>query len=271
MLYGLRDRQTKRDHKLKLLNVHQARKTLGHFKEPVGNQSAQYTNLKKKSDEITAFLWTCPLTRLEAWTYYFACYLPSVGYPLASSSLSKRQLDDVQKKAMAIIVARCGYNRNTKKEVLYGPLELGGANFRPLYVMQGTGQVQLFVRHWRLNSEAGKLLKIAVAWFQQQVGTSFSILDNVSIALPHLESKWINSLRLFLATTSMSLELDNAYIPARQRENDMHLMDVILASKKFTEAEIRRLNYCRLFLKATTIADITMIDGKSLDRGQVAW
>jgi exonuclease III len=265
----VRDSHTGEEHRIQLMSTYQAHKTLGHYKAPIGNQTEQFRQLKKKSDDNTAFLWTCPLTHLEAWTYYFACYLPSVGYPLACSALTKNQLDNIQRKAMSIIVARCGYNRNTKKEILYGPLALGGANFRHLYVQQGIGQVATFIRHWRMRSTAGKLLRIAVSWFQQQTGVSYSILETVNTCLPHLESKWIGSLREFLATTGMHLKLDQSSVPKLQRRYDHHIMDAILASRAFTEPEICRLNYCRLYLKAMTVADIVTIDGKQID--QTKW
>ena len=170
---NIRDTHTSEDLRIQVMSVYQAHKTLGHYKAPVGNQMEQFRQLKKKSDESTAFLWTCPLTQLEAWTYYFACYLPSVGYPLACSAMTKTQLDQIQRKAMSIIVARCGYNRNTKTEILYGPLDMGGANFRHLYVQQGVGQVTTFIRHWRMQLTAGKMLRIALSWFQQQTGVSY--------------------------------------------------------------------------------------------------
>jgi hypothetical protein len=62
---------------LEYLNPYQAHKTLGHFKEPAGIQTAQFNQLKEKSDSITDFLWACPLTRAEAWTYYTAAMLSS--------------------------------------------------------------------------------------------------------------------------------------------------------------------------------------------------
>jgi hypothetical protein len=49
-------------------------------------------------------------------------------------------------------VPRCGFNRNTKKAILYGPLALGGASFQSLYVQQGVSQVMMFIRQWRTNS-----------------------------------------------------------------------------------------------------------------------
>jgi hypothetical protein len=119
----------------------------GSLQGPRGYSNGTICQLRRKSDHITSFLWKCPLTRIEAWTYYYACYLPSVCYPLLCSSLSKKQLDTVQRKAMAILTARCGFNCNTRKEILYGPLDLGGANFRQLYIEQGMGQLNLFILH----------------------------------------------------------------------------------------------------------------------------
>ena len=263
------DRATGTDQTLALLSPYQAHKTLGHYKDPAGTQNEQYRRLKTKSDDITSFLWRCPLTRLEAWTFYYACYLPSVGYPLSCSSLSYKRLDQVQRRAMSIIVPRCGFNRNTKKEILYGPLELGGASFRHLYVQQGIGQVGLFMRNWRLKSMAGKLLRIAVGWFQLQVGMSYPFLENVSTPLPHLESKWLSSLRDFLASIDCSLHIDDTAIPELQRHHDSHIMDSILASRAFTAAEIRRLNYCRLYLQAQTLSDLVTLGGRSLDKAKL--
>lgn len=81
------DKMTGETHQLKLLSSYRAHKTLGYHKAPAGNQQEQFRQLKTKSDKTTAFPWTCPLTRAEAWTYYFACYLPSVGYSLTCSSM----------------------------------------------------------------------------------------------------------------------------------------------------------------------------------------
>ena len=233
-------------------------------------EKEQFRQLKKKSDELTQFLWKCPLTRQEAWTFYYACYLPSVGYPLSCSSLSRQQLDEIQRKAMTILVARCGYNRNTKKEFLYGPLELGGANFRPLYVQQGVGQISTFIRHWRLNSPAGKLLKIAASWFQLQTGVSYPILEYPNRSLPHFEAKWLKSLRQFLADFNMKLQLnEDLEIPRLQRENDRHIMDIILDSEFFSPRDIRGLNYCRLYLQAATVSDLSHIDGTRMDQAKL--
>jgi hypothetical protein len=263
------DPMSQAHHAVEILSPYTAHKTLGHYKEPAGTQHAQYRQLLEKSDSSTAFMWKCEMTPLEASTYYYACNLPSVGYPLSCSSLSFQQLDKIQRKAMKIIVAKCGYNRNTKREILYGPLEYGGANFRHLYVQQGVGQVTSFMRHWRQRPTTGKVLRCALSWAQMTVGTSYSILHRVDTKLPNMEVKWLASLRTFLATISASLVLDDPGIPPLQRTFDRYIMDEILDSNQFTAAQIRRLNYCRLFLQAVTLADITQSNGCQLDNSKL--
>jgi hypothetical protein len=96
-------------------------------------------------------------------------------------------------------------------------------------------------------------------------GVSQSILLDVHSAMPHLESKWIASLRQFLSKIDATIEVDDPGIPPPQRQHDSYLMDHILQSKKFTPAQFRRLNYCRLYLQAVTISDITTNAGLQLD------
>ena len=250
---------------LQFLSPYSAHKTLGHYKDPAGTQNEQYRQLWNKSDNSTEFLWKCQLTPLETWTYYFACYLPSIGYPLGCSSLTFNQLDRIQRKAMSIIIPKCGYNRHTKRAIMYGPMQYGGANFRHLYMQQGVSQVTTFLRHWRQQLAPGKLLKIALAWHQLSLGISYPFLSRVHENLPHCESKWLASMRTFLAVINATIEVDEPGIPPKQRHGDEYLMDMILDSGQFTNAQIRRLNYCRLYLQAITLSDVTDADGQVLD------
>ena len=171
---------------------------------------------------------------------------------------------------MSIIVPRCGFNCNTRKAILYGPLAFGGANFRSLYVQQGVAQVLMFVRHWRKTSITCKLLRISVSWFQAQVGVSFSILEHVHSPVPHLESKWLSSLRLFLQRINAKLRLDTQYLPALQRLHDACIMDVIQSAGIFSNSEICKINYCRLYLNVVTVSDLTTINGRQLDMNKLS-
>jgi hypothetical protein len=56
----------------------------------------------------------------------------------------------------------------------------------------------LFLKHWRANDAAGRLLRIAVAWVQYQSGVGLPIFANPELHIPYLESRWLPSLRQFL-------------------------------------------------------------------------
>jgi hypothetical protein len=55
-------------------------------------------------------------------------------------------------------------------------------------------------------------------------------------------------MRKFLAELNATIEVDDPGIPLTRRQGDEYIMDMILESKQFTNAQIRRLNYCRLYL-----------------------
>ena len=259
------DRQTGTNHELEYLSPYVAHKTLGHYKEPSGNQKEQSRQLQKKSDDVVAFLWKCHLTRSESWIFYYTCYVPSLSYPLTASHFTELQLTKIQRKAMSIIIARCGFNRHTHRAIIYGPSEYGGAGFKRLYDQQGIGQIKAVLRHWRANTPTGFLLRNLVEWVNYSLGMPRCFLEDVHTDFSHMESKWFGSLRQYLKSTDLWIALDSSGIPPLERVHDSYIMDSIIRSKQFTRTQIRRLNYCRLYLNAVMLSDLTTVAGDRLD------
>jgi len=248
------------------LSVSQSHKTLGTYQTPNGDMTSQLRALKTKAEKFANLVKSSYFTRQEAWTFYFAIFLPSLSYPLATSHFTPLQLIEVHRIAMPAIFSKCGYNQKTKKEILYGPVRLGGAGFRDLSVVQGISQLTTFVRHWRKpDSQAGKLVRIAVAWMQFIVGTGIPLLYDTHTLMPHLESQWIKSLRDFLARIQAKLDLAETFIPSIPREKDAFIMDLVLQSGTFTNKEVQRINYCRLYLQAMFLSDISTPSGRQVD------
>jgi hypothetical protein len=92
-----------------------------------------------------------------------------------------------------------------------------------------------------------------------------AVLEDTNTPLPHLEAKWLASLRQFLSTVGGTIEVDDPQVPTKERAHDWHIMDAILQSGQFSDQEIRQLNYCRLYLQAVTLSDITNARGTCLD------
>jgi hypothetical protein len=246
-------------------SVHSPHKTLGHHKAPAGANSTQRIVLHRNSDIYAKLVATSPLDRTDSWFFYTAIYLTSMGYVLPNCFFPETVLKKLQNSALRAFLAKCGYNRNTHRCIVFAPIRYGGGGFISLYLLQGEGQILTFLKHWRTDTDAGNLLRIALSWAQLHVGTSVCFLTDTTTPLPHLPGRWLRSLRQFLARIDGSIELDHYFLPPIQRDRDVYIMDMILQSASFTPKEILRLNYCRLYLQAVTVSDLCMADGITMD------
>lgn len=55
-----------------------------------------------------------------------------------------------------------------------------------------------------------------------------------------------------------------------ERAHDEYIMDRLVHSHQFSPAQTRTLNYCRLYLGALTLSDLTTTTGRYLDQAKVA-
>jgi exonuclease III len=240
-------------------------KTLGHFKAPAGNSTTHLKMLTKKTTILSRQLASSPATRAQALLFYWAIYLATIRYSLPQCFFSPAALHRAQSKSIPMILAKSGYMRTTSYSILFGPRKFGGGGFIRWYVLQGEGQILLFIKHWRCDEDAGRLLRIAVAWVQYQSGLDTPIFEDVHTPLPYLEARWLPSLRLFLAFIDAKLVLDKPYIAPLQRHNDEYLMRRILDTGIFSASDLHIINCCRLYLDVITVSDLLTACGLFMD------
>jgi hypothetical protein len=245
-------------------SVFDPHKTLGHLKAPPGDGKTGLLHLTTKQTMLSQQLSSSPATCRQATTFYHSIYLPSI-YVLPQCYYSAKRLDDVEKKSMPSIFAKAGYNRNTSRALLYGPQDYGGGGFIRWKWLQGEGQIQNFLKHWRTDSQVSKILLMAVSWYQHNTVVGFALFQKPSIPIEYSDARYLPSLRQFLSTIiDGHLEIDEAYIVPLQRQGDHHIMDTARQSNQFTASELRSLSYCWLSLNVTTVAGITAESGTSI-------
>ena len=106
-----------------------------------------------------------------------------------------------------------------------------------------------------------RTLKVTLAWAQFQAGISTPLLVNTTTPLPHLECRWLRSLRDFLAWSNSGIQVDRPCLPTLERVGDFHIMDAAIRSSLFRPADLKLLNYCRLYLHVTTVSELFDADG----------
>ena len=131
---------------------------------------------------------------------------------------------------------------------------------------QGLSKLEHLTKHFcSKTTQASLHFQMALHWAQFNAGVSFPILHQPHPKLPHFESVWFKDLRDFLSKHSLSVHIQNPGTIPHQRQHDMHLMDIII-TLNFRPCEIKRSNYCRLYLNVTLLSDIVTADGMRFNK-----
>jgi hypothetical protein len=161
--------------------------------------------LKAKSDNFGKGILASSANAFEAWTGYFTIWYPSCNYPLAATFLSRKTCERIQSFATCAILTKCGFNRHYPRAVLYGSPLYGGLGWRHLWFEQGLQHVMILIKHLRTPGHFQTLIQINLRWYSIIAGVSFQPLARPSANLPHLDSAWLDSTRLFLAHSRSQL------------------------------------------------------------------
>eukprot|EP00957_Ditylum_brightwellii_P052673 3993197-Ditylum_brightwellii.AAC.1 len=97
-------------------------------------------------------------------------------------------------------------------------------------------------------------------------GSKHPYLYEVDSNKEYIPHSWLSGIRQYLRHINATIEVHHAWIPKRQRENDVILMDTFKTTKPGT-ATLDHLNQIRLYLGVTMLADIRDDNGKVILRG----
>eukprot|EP00957_Ditylum_brightwellii_P038076 2879724-Ditylum_brightwellii.AAC.1 len=97
-------------------------------------------------------------------------------------------------------------------------------------------------------------------------GSAWPYLREVTSNKEYVPHSWLGGIRQFLLYTNATIDVHKAWIPSLQRENDVMLMDTV-ETKKPGQSTLDHLNRVRLYIGATTLADICNDNGKFIQCG----
>ena len=189
---------------------------------------------------------------------------PKLEYPLAVTQFHQLECDEITSPVLRACLAKMGYNANMPREVVYGPVEMGGLGAHDYFIEQGIRQVSTLVGHIRQRSETGALIRSCLQWCQIQAGSEFHLLETPEFPVDYIETCWIMNVRDFLRTYKLRLEFTTSVRQSTQCIGDEFLMDALRVRGDCTATELQRLNACRMSLKVARLSDITKSDGTAL-------
>ncbi len=251
-------------HALETVSPWIGRRTLGVRIAPAGTWQDEFAFRRAQSRELALKIAGSVLSRETARLGYYMMVRPKLEYPLAVTQFTQSECDAITSPVIRVCLSKMGYNCNSPKEVIYGPKELFGFGIHDYYIEQGIRQLTALVGHIRQDSETGRMMRIELQWCQVQAGTAKHLLGDPSDQIDYIETCWIMSIRDFLRTYGLKVELSVTPIQTIQCINDEFIMDAFKARGGCTATELQRLNACRMYLQISRVSDITSADGKFL-------
>jgi hypothetical protein len=117
----------------------------------------------------------------------------------------------------------------------------------------------------RIDRPASRILKIQLAWAQRVAGVQDPLLANPTAPIPHLnEELWITTFREFLRESELSIFIPSIKFRPVKCVHDQFIIE-IASFLNYSRASMFRLNRCRIYLKAETLADIVTYNGLHID------
>ena len=229
------------DHnKLQRKEVHEGYKMLGIRLTMSGDHKEEHVARMKQSKNMGALLYRAPTKPIDAFMIYNTRYLPAIRYPLTVMTFSEKELQEIQKPFVYLLLPKIGLNRHTLRAVVYAPYERGGLNFCALAHEQLVAQVKLMVGHVRRDDLLGRLYRVQMRvvqmelgiekWFFRQNPFDYEYLTDTS----KLVYMW-KELRRY----NINLYMDKEWTIPKQYQNDINIMDKAISIPALTNMHLK--------------------------------
>lgn len=113
------NRTTNKKVKINSISAHATYNSLGTVQGIAPHQREQYRQLNRKSTAHTRALINSQVTPSQAMLHHRLCFITSISYPTAVCHLSERQLDNLQKPYINVLLNKMKFPRNyNRRKVL---------------------------------------------------------------------------------------------------------------------------------------------------------
>jgi hypothetical protein len=198
---------------------------------------------------------------------YNAFYMPRLGYGTPATTLTKKDCEEIQRPVVNAILQKMGIARSAPISVVFGKAQFGGLVLTHLAVLQVHTRIQYLLGHLRCGDATGHLMQMLLEYTQLECGYRENPLaqDYNSYSALLINKNWITEVWEHIQTCKAKVEIDGLWQPTENKVQDIVIMESLIASGRFTNRELKEINYCRIHLQAFYISDITTIKGKDIE------
>jgi hypothetical protein len=194
------------------------------------------------------------LTRQQARRAYSSNCLAAVLYSLTSVDLTQKQHDTLQRIIITPFIQKCGYERCFPRDVVYGPMKLGGLNMHHIHVETNCRKIETLITHINADTELGRLFIRTLNWYQKTLGLMKGLFEGAQLE-KYMEQDWFTELAKILEQIQCVIKIKKLWKPSLLRANYRTIMDE-LAKHDISPSEKKIFNNWRLYFRVTTLAQV---------------
>ena len=242
------------------LEVTEARETLGIWSRPDGLMKDEVEALKQKALKWADAVRTKRINPTEAWYSVNHTIMKTIEYPLAATSISPSDMQDIMRPILQAALPKARIQRHFPRKLVYGTLQSEGFSVYDPSITQLIEHVHSIVRHSHMDSPSNDLHIQNMELVQCYVGTEKPFWEMpYSDYGPLAPRGWMAFTWKELAATSLSLRGPLATAkPNRQGETTISETWVA----RGLEVSLRmQLNEVRLHLGLTYVSELCTAAG----------
>ena len=243
---------------------HEGAKQLGIFTTPNGSSAAEKEYLTSKAVKFADSLKKSGmLTRNEVWLNLTHTIAKTLEYPMLTTRLSLQDWKDINTIINQVALPKAGLVRTFPHAVLYGPTKYQGLGYMDRWHLQELTHLADLVAQVHLGTSCGLKYQMTLEQLRLETGHPGPFTDvPYAPMVSCTTSCWAQTLWSSCQKFGISIQ-DDFGSPPLLREGDCYLMPLFLKlyQGKDHHPLLRRLNQCRMFCKAVTLADLCTTQG----------
>ena len=248
---------------IKYLPSDVAKEMLGIYIAPDGNQHTQFKIMREKSSTWAQYMAQGTLTTEVSWNTLNTTIIKSLEYPLAATTFTDDELTSIIAPALQSGLPSSGICRSFPRAILYGSLSAQGLGLHNLYHTQNIRHIKDIVDQTWKNTPSAKLLRANMELLRLDAGIAGHLFtQNIPIPWVTTKNTIVYNTLEFCQQHRITFEEPGATLQLK-REGDALLMEGFIAAGA-TIPDLCSLNRCRLYMRVTTISDISTGDGERL-------
>ena len=181
-----------------------------------------------------------------------------------ATTFSTKQCNSLNTAINSTFLNKLGLNRHTPHAILYAPLSRGGLNYPSFQIKQDQQGLLTMLKHFRWNQTVGRDMLTVLSAIQLISGLCDPIMEDTATDLSFLESGWFLHCRERLNKLHATMWIEHQWTPPLRRWGDQSIMKAFTLIPGISKAQLRKANFCRLWMRVITIADMCNICGTTI-------